>query len=165
MYMSNLTIRFNGEELKEVTGISYLEGISKLRVISKLDGKLVSNDYGVESIVIDMTGSKVGYKVPVMCMYDSSDKEFIGCIGRYCTTVIDNDGLITIIDNDLHWIKLKVDKTDVNRVRDIASIGLGSLYVEVNSSGLGKIYNRTIGFFSRYLAATFIEPFLLSSEK
>lgn len=142
--MSNLTIRLNGEELKEVTGVSYLEGISKFRVISKLDGKLVSNDYDVESIVIDMTGSKVDYKVPVMCVYDSSDTEFIGCIGRYGTTVIDNDGLITIIDKDLHWIRLKVDKTDVNRVRDIAGIGLGSLYVEVNSSGLGKIYNRTI---------------------
>ena len=144
MYMSSLTIRFNGEELKEVTGVSYLEGISKFRVISKLDGKLVSNDYDVEGIVIDITGSKVDYKVPVMCVYDSSDTEFIGCIGRYGTPVIDNDGLVTIIDKDLHWIRLKVDKTDVNRVRDIAGIGLGSLYVEVNSGGLGKIYNRTI---------------------
>ena len=133
--MSNLTIRFNGEELKEVTGVSYLEGISKLRVISKLNDKLVSNDYDVESIVIDMIGSKVDYKVPVMCVYDSSDTEFIGCIGRYGTTVIDNDGLVTIIDNDLHWIRLKVDKTDVNRVRDIAGIGLGSLYVECIVTG------------------------------
>lgn len=142
--MSNLTIRFNGEELKDVTGVSYLEGISKFRVISKLDDELVSNDYDVEGIIIDMTGSKVDYKVPVMCVYDSSDTEFTGCIGRYGTTVIDDDGLITIINKNLHWIRLKIDKTDVNRVREIAGTGLGSIYVEVSSGGLGKIYNRTI---------------------
>lgn len=142
--MSNLTIRFNGEELKDVTGVSYLEGISKFRVISKLDDELVSNDYDVESIVIDMTGSKVDCKVTVMCVYDNSDIEFTGCIGRYGTTVIDDDGLVTIINKNLHWIRLKIDKTDVNRVRDIAGKGLGSIYVEVSSGGLGKIYNRTI---------------------
>lgn len=145
MYMSNLTIRFNGEELKEVTGVSYLDGISKFRVISKLAGKLVSNDYDVEGIVIDMTGSKVDYKVPVPCVYQQSDTEFIGVTGRYNAISISTDGIVKIIDaNTLHWIKLKIDKDDVDRVRDIASKSLGSLYVEVNDSGLGKIYNRAI---------------------
>lgn len=143
--MSNLTIRFNGEELKEVTGVSYLEGISKFRVISKLAGKLVSNDYDVEGVVIDMTGSKVDYKVPVPCVYQQSDTEFIGVIGRYNCISIDYKGHVKIVDaKNLHWITLKIDRTEVDKVRNIAADGLGSLYVEVNSGGLGKIYNRTI---------------------
>jgi len=142
--MSNLTIRVNGEELKEVTGISYLEGISKLRIVSKLGGKLVSDDYDTESIVIDITGSKIDNKVPVMCTYSKSDEWFTGVVGRYGCIYINNDGIVRIIDNDLHWIDLKVNESDVDRVREIACSGLGSLYVEVNSDGLGKIYNRTL---------------------
>lgn len=142
--MSNLTVRLNGEELKEVVGISYLEGISKLRVISRLGGKLVSSYYGVEDIVIDMTSSKVGYKSPVMCVYDSSDTEFIGVIGRYTCIGIDDEGHVRIVDKDLHWIVLKIDKAEVNKVRAISWDGLGTLYVEVDGGGLGKIYNIAI---------------------
>lgn len=143
--MHNLTIRVNGEELKEVTGISYLEGISKLRVISKLGDKLVSDDYDTESIVIDITGSKIANKVPVGCVYKASDNEFIGVRGRYNCIRITEDGIVRIVElPELHWIDLKISRDDVDRVREIAGKGLGSLYVEVNSGGLGKIYNRTL---------------------
>lgn len=142
--MSNLTIRVNGEELKEVTGISYLEGISKLRVVTKLNDKLVSDDYDTDSIVIDITGSKINNKVPVPCVYQQSDTEFTGVIGRYSCISIDDAGHVRIVDKDLHWIILKIERIEVDKVRKIAGDGLGSLYVEVNSSGLGKIYNRTL---------------------
>lgn len=79
--MGSLVVRVNGEALKEVTGISYIEGISKLRVVSKLGDKLVSNDYETDSIVMDITGSEIDYKIPVGCVYKNSDNEFIGVIG------------------------------------------------------------------------------------
>lgn len=142
--MSNLTVRFNGEEIKNVVGISYLEGISKLRVVTKLNDELVSDDYDIGSIVIDVIGSKVDYKLHVPCVYQQSDTEFIGVVGRYNCISIDDAGHVKIVDKDLNWIALKIDKAEVNKVRDIASDGLGSLYVEVNSSGLGKIYNITL---------------------
>lgn len=142
--MSNLTVRFNGEEIKEVVGISYLEGISKLRVVTNLDNKLVSDDYDTGSIVIDVIGSKVDYKVPVPCVYQQSDTEFIGVVGRYSCISIDDAGHVRIVDKDLHWIVLKIERAEVDKVRKIAGDGLGSIYVEVNNGGLGKIYNRAI---------------------
>lgn len=142
--MSNLTVRFNGEEIKEVVGIGYLEGISKLRVVTRLNNKLVSDDYDTSSIVIDVIGSNVDHKVPVNCVYQQSDTEFIGIVGRYSCISIDDEGHVRIVDNDLHWVILKVDRTEVSKVRKIAGDGLGSIYVEVNSGGLGKIYNRTL---------------------
>ena len=142
--MSNLTIRFNGQGIKGVTGISYLEGISKFKIITKLDDKLVSDSYDVDSVVIELIGSKVDYKVPVGCVYRASDYEFTGIVGRYGCISIRADGIVKILDKDFHWIELKIDRSDVDYVRDIAGIGLGSLYVDINSDGLGKIYNRTI---------------------
>ena len=142
--MSNLTIRFNGQGIKGVTGISYLEGISKFKIITKLDDKLVSDNYDVDSVVIELIGNKVDYKVPVGCVYRASDYEFTGVVGRYGCISIKADGIVKILDNDFHWIELKIDRGDVDYVRDIAGIGLGSLYVEINSDGLGKIYNRSI---------------------
>ena len=83
--------------------------------------------------------------MPVGCVYKASDEEFIGVVGRYNAISISTDGIVKIVDaKTLHWIDLKINRDDVDKVRDIASKGLGSLYVEVNGSGLGKIYNRTI---------------------
>ena len=127
MCMSNLTIRFNGQGIKGVTGISYLEGISKFKIITKLDDKLVSDSYDVDSVVIELIGSKVDYKVPVGCVYRASDYEFTGIVGRYGCISIKADGIVKILDNDFHWIELKIDSSDVDYVRDIAGIGLGSL--------------------------------------
>ena len=118
--MSNLTIRFNGEEIKEVTGVSYLEGVSKLRVVSKLGDRLVSDDYDAESIVIDITGDKIDYRVPVGCVYKASDDQFIGVVGRYNCISISDDGIARIVEfPSLHWIDLKISKDGVSFISEL----------------------------------------------
>lgn len=53
--MSNLTVTVNGEEIKDVVGISYIENISKFRVVTNLDNNLISNEY-TGNITIEITG-------------------------------------------------------------------------------------------------------------
>lgn len=59
--MSNLTVTVNGETVKDVIGISYLEGTIKFRVVSKLDDKLISADYEADKIIIEITGTEIDY--------------------------------------------------------------------------------------------------------
>lgn len=56
--MSNLTVTVNGEEIKNVIGISYIENISKFRVVTNLDNNLVSNEYE-GNITIEITGNLI----------------------------------------------------------------------------------------------------------
>ena len=56
--MSNLTVRFNGEDIKDVVGISYIENISKFRIVKRLDNNLVSNEYE-GNITIEITGKEI----------------------------------------------------------------------------------------------------------
>ena len=53
--MSNLTVIVNGETVKDVVGISYIENISKFRVVTNLDNNLVSTEYE-GNITIEITG-------------------------------------------------------------------------------------------------------------
>lgn len=53
--MSNLTVIINGEEIRNVVGISYIENISKFRVVTNLDNNLISNEYE-GNIKIEITG-------------------------------------------------------------------------------------------------------------
>lgn len=53
--MSNLTVTINGEEIRNVVGISYIENISKFRIVTNLDNNLVSNEYE-GNIKIEITG-------------------------------------------------------------------------------------------------------------
>ena len=51
--MINLIV--NGEEIKDVVGISYIEDISKFRVVTNLDNNLISTEYE-GNITIEITG-------------------------------------------------------------------------------------------------------------
>ena len=53
--MSDLTVTVNGEAVKDVVGISYIENISKFRVVTNLDNNLVSTEYE-GNITIEITG-------------------------------------------------------------------------------------------------------------
>ena len=53
--MNNLTVIVNGEEIKDVVGISYIEDISKFRVVTNLDNNLISTEYE-GNITIEITG-------------------------------------------------------------------------------------------------------------
>ena len=53
--MSNLTVTVNGEAIKDVISISYIENISKFRVVTNLDNNLISNEYE-GNIKIEITG-------------------------------------------------------------------------------------------------------------
>lgn len=53
--MNNLTVIINGETVKDVVGISYIENISKFRIVTNLDNNLVSNEYE-GNIKIEITG-------------------------------------------------------------------------------------------------------------
>ena len=53
--MSNLTVIVNGEAVKDVVGISYIEDISKFRVVTNLDNNLISTEYE-GNITIEITG-------------------------------------------------------------------------------------------------------------
>ena len=53
--MSNLTVIVNGEAVKDVVGISYIENISKFRVVTNLDNNLISNEYEGK-VKIEITG-------------------------------------------------------------------------------------------------------------
>ena len=53
--MSNLTVTVNGEVIKDVVGISYIENISKFRVVTNLDNNLISNEYEGK-VKIEITG-------------------------------------------------------------------------------------------------------------
>lgn len=139
--MSELTVRLNGEEIKGVMGISYLEGVSNLRIVKKIGEEYISEDYKADSIVIDIT--KKDYRIIVPCVYFMSKGEFIGCVGRYITTEVFDNGIVTIVNDNLEWIKFKIDKADVEKVRDIAIKGKGSLFLAVRKNGLGEIYDRT----------------------
>lgn len=55
--MSNLTVTVNGEAIKDVVGISYIENISKFRVVTNLDNNLISNEYE-GNIKIEITGKQ-----------------------------------------------------------------------------------------------------------
>jgi len=142
--MSNLTVKVNGVQLKDVAGISYIEGLNKLRVVSKLGDYYTSDDYEADSIEVNIIGDKIDYEIPVACVYEDSDTEFIGVVGRYSCVVISDDGIVKIIDKDLNWIKLKIDKSDVEKVRNIANRGRGSIYLEVNENGLGRIFDKAL---------------------
>lgn len=142
--MSNLTVKVNGVQLKDVVGISYIEGLNKLRVVSKLGDYYTSDDYEADSIEVNIVGDRINYERPVTCVYEDSDTEFIGVVGRYSCVVISDDGIVKIVDKDLNWIKLKIDKSDVERVRNIANRGGGSIYLEVNENGLGRIFDKAL---------------------
>ena len=53
--MNNLTVTVNGEAVKDVVGISYIEDISKFRVVTNLDNNLISTEYE-GNITIEITG-------------------------------------------------------------------------------------------------------------
>lgn len=53
--MSDLTVTVNGEAVKDVVGISYIENISKFRVVTNLDNNLISTEYE-GNITIEITG-------------------------------------------------------------------------------------------------------------
>lgn len=142
--MSNLTVKVNGVQLKDVAGISYIEGLNKLRVVSKLGDYYISDDYEADSIEVNIISDKINYETPVTCIYEDSDTEFIGVVGRYSCIIISDDGIVQIVDKDLNWIRLKIDKSDVEKVRNIASRGRGSIYLEVNENGLGRIFDRDL---------------------
>lgn len=142
--MSNLTVKVNGVQLKDVAGISYIEGLNKLRVVSKLGDHYISDDYEADSIEVNIISDKINYETPVTCIYEDSDTEFIGVVGRYSCIIISDDGIVQIVDKDLNWIRLKIDKSDVEKVRNIASRGRGSIYLEVNENGLGRIFDRDL---------------------
>ena len=54
--MSALKVIVNGEAVKDVVGISYIENISKFRVVTNLDNNLISNEYDADNITIEITG-------------------------------------------------------------------------------------------------------------
>ena len=56
--MNNLIVTVNGEAVKDVVGISYIENISKFRVVTNLDNNLVSTEYE-GNITIEITGNLV----------------------------------------------------------------------------------------------------------
>lgn len=142
--MSNLTVKVNGVQLKDVAGISYIEGLNKLRVVSKLGDYYTSDDYEADSIEVNIISDKINYETPVTCIYEDSDTEFIGVVGRYSCVLISDDGIVQIVDKDLNWIRLKIDKSDIEKVRNIASRGRGSIYLEVNENGLGRIFDKAL---------------------
>lgn len=142
--MSKLTVKINGVQLKDVAGISYIEGLNKLRVVSKLGDHYISDDYEADSIEVNIISNKINYETPVTCIYEDSDTEFIGVVGRYSCILISDDGIVQIVDKDLNWIRLKIDKSDVEKVRDIANRGRGSIYLEVNENGLGRIFDKAL---------------------
>ena len=142
--MSNLTVKVNGVQLKDVAGISYIEGLNKLRVVSKLGDYYTSDDYEADSIEVNIISDKINYETPVTCIYEDSDTEFIGVVGRYSCVLISDDGIVQIVDKDLNWIRLKIDKYDIEKVRNIASRGRGSIYLEVNENGLGRIFDKAL---------------------
>jgi hypothetical protein len=142
--MSNLTVKVNGVQLKGVVGISYIEGLNKLRVVSKLGDYYTSDDYEADSIEVNIVGDRINYETPVTCVYEDSDTEFIGVVGRYSCVLISDDGIVKIVDKDLNWIKLKIDKSDVEKVRNIANRGGGSIYLEVNENGLGRVFDKAL---------------------
>lgn len=142
--MSNLTVKVNGVQLKGVVGIGYIEGLNKLRVVSKLGDYYTSDDYEADSIEVNIVGDRINYETPVTCVYEDSDTEFIGVVGRYSCIIISDDGIVQIVDKDLNWIRLKIDKSDVEKVRNIATRGKGSIYLEVNENGLGRIFDKAL---------------------
>lgn len=142
--MSNLTVKVNGVQLKGVVGIGYIEGLNKLRVVSKLGDYYTSDDYEADSIEVNIVGDRINYERPVACVYEDSDTEFIGVVGRYSCVLISDDGIVKIVDKDLNWIKLKIDKSDIEKVRNIANRGSGSIYLEVNGNGLGRIFDKAL---------------------
>ena len=56
--MNNLTVTVNGEVVKDVVGISYIENTSKFRIVTNLDNNLVSTEYE-GNITIEITGNLV----------------------------------------------------------------------------------------------------------
>ena len=53
--MNNITVKFNDRIIKDVVGISYIEDISKFRVVTNLDNNLISTEYE-GNITIEITG-------------------------------------------------------------------------------------------------------------
>ena len=56
--MNNITVKFNGRTIKDVVGISYIENISKFRVVRRLDNNLISNEYE-GNITIEIKGTEI----------------------------------------------------------------------------------------------------------
>lgn len=129
-----MRIKVNGNEVKWAG--SYNE--NTFRIIT-LDDKV--HDYKSSEVEIEFNGEEIDYHKNIRCLVTQSKSEFIGAKGRFNAPVIRESGIIRLIDfeNNLDWIELQIDPGEVERVREIASKGMGSLLVDIGVSRLGNI--------------------------
>lgn len=79
--------------------------------------------------------------IAVRCIKSSCG--LTGVTGRYACISLYANGIFKIL-TDKGWLELRATKDSIQRIKAIALRDKGSLYVEIESSGVGYVLNREL---------------------
>ena len=75
--------------------------------------------------------------------YIKSNFDLTSVIGRYTCISLSSNGKFKLFTDD-GWLELKATKDDIKRIKDIALRDKGSLYIEIEPSGVGYVMDREL---------------------
>ena len=140
---TGLAITVNSERLEGVIGVNYSdERPHQVRIVRRIGDRIVSDDYDVSSIAIKLKGTKIDYRVPVICECPTYTGERIA--GRVvCLSVASNGTVIVNYPINNGNLTLHISDFNVDKLRSIVERDKGTLYLELSEDGFGRIVDQT----------------------
>lgn len=139
---TGLVVSVNGEVLKGVIGVNYSdERPSQVRIVRRIDDRVISDDYEVSSITMRMEGAKIDYRLPVICECPSYTGERIA-MRLKCLGVRDNGRVYVNHPVNAGVMVLNISTFNVEHLREMAHKHNDTIFLELSEEGFGRFLDR-----------------------